>query len=81
MRALVEVIVCLPVYRTYVDGRPETPDAEDKRILRAALDGARSRGRADPGALDMVEAALLGNQTRRPTWSRAGDDSCSDFSR
>ncbi len=58
MRALVEVIACLPVYRTYIDGRPGPVDEEDIRLLAEAVERARVRGPAGP-ALAFVESALL----------------------
>lgn len=61
IRAIAEVMVCLHVYRTYVDERPDGVTEEDVRLLRGALAGARDRGRATPAALDLVEAALLGD--------------------
>jgi (1->4)-alpha-D-glucan 1-alpha-D-glucosylmutase len=59
-RALVEVIAGLQVYRTYIDGRGALED-EDLRLLRSAVAVARTRGRAEGRALDVVEAGLIGD--------------------
>jgi (1->4)-alpha-D-glucan 1-alpha-D-glucosylmutase len=59
-RAIVETIVALPVYRTYVDDRSPIPAGEDRRLLTGALAEARSRGRAGADALNLLESALLG---------------------
>ncbi|HEX6668156.1 MAG TPA: hypothetical protein VF061_01280, partial [Gemmatimonadales bacterium] len=59
LRAIVETIVALPVYRTYIDGRSPTPGPEDRRLLEDALAEARTRGRSSPAALDLLERALL----------------------
>ncbi len=64
-RAIVETIVALPVYRTYVDERSPVPEGDDRRLLEGALAGARSRGRASPEALDFLETALLGTDGAR----------------
>lgn len=61
-RAIVETIVALPVYRTYVDERAPLAQGEDRRLLEAALAEARRRGRARSEALDLLEAALLARQ-------------------
>jgi (1->4)-alpha-D-glucan 1-alpha-D-glucosylmutase len=63
--AIVETIVALPVYRTYIDERCPIPQGEDRRLLATALAEARSRGRAPAEALDLLEAALLGH----PGWT------------
>ncbi len=60
VRAIVETIVALPVYRTYVDGRSLIPGPEDLRLLEGALADARARGRSSAAALDLLEEALLG---------------------
>jgi (1->4)-alpha-D-glucan 1-alpha-D-glucosylmutase len=56
--ALRELIVHLPVYRTYADGRGRL-SASDRRWLRAALAGARDEGLAPADALDALEHLLL----------------------
>ena len=61
-RALVETIVALPVYRTYVDERRPVPEGEDRRLLEGAIAEARARGRAGAEALDLLESALLAGQ-------------------
>jgi (1->4)-alpha-D-glucan 1-alpha-D-glucosylmutase len=63
IRAIVETIVALPVYRTYVDARSPTPGPEDRRLLEAAIAEARVRGRGTPAALDLLESALLARET------------------
>jgi (1->4)-alpha-D-glucan 1-alpha-D-glucosylmutase len=63
--AIVETIVALQVYRTYIDERCPIPQGEDRRLLETALADARSRGRGPAEALDLLEAALLGD----PGWS------------
>jgi (1->4)-alpha-D-glucan 1-alpha-D-glucosylmutase len=60
--ALVETIVALRVYRTYVDERCPVAEGEDRRLLEEALSDARSRGRAAAEALNLLEAVLLGHQ-------------------
>jgi (1->4)-alpha-D-glucan 1-alpha-D-glucosylmutase len=59
VRAIIETIVALPVYRTYVDGRSPLPGPEDLRLLEGALADARSRGRSSAAALDLLEGALV----------------------
>jgi (1->4)-alpha-D-glucan 1-alpha-D-glucosylmutase len=61
-RAIVETIVALPVYRTYLDGRSPLPAPEDLRLLEGAIADARTRGRSSAAALDLLEAALLTRQ-------------------
>jgi len=63
--AIVETIVSLRVYRTYIDERCPVPQGEDRRLLEEALADARSRGRAAAPALDLLEAVLLGH----PDWT------------
>jgi len=62
LRAVVETIVALPVYRTYVDGRAPVPGLEDQRLLEGALVEARSSGRSSAAALDLLESALLARE-------------------
>jgi (1->4)-alpha-D-glucan 1-alpha-D-glucosylmutase len=62
LRAIVETIVALPVYRTYVDGRAPVPGPEDLRLLEAAIADARTRGRSSAAALDLLERALLARE-------------------
>ncbi len=63
VRAIVETIVALPVYRTYVDGRSPTPAPEDLRLLEGAIADARIRGRSGAAALDLLAEALLGHES------------------
>ena len=58
-RAVVETIVSLPVYRTYVDAGTPVPAGDDRALLEGALAEARTRGRARGEALALLEAALL----------------------
>jgi (1->4)-alpha-D-glucan 1-alpha-D-glucosylmutase len=67
--AIVETIVALRVYRTYVDERCPVPEGEDRRLLEAALADARSRGRAPSDALDLLQAVLL----EHPGWADLPD--------
>jgi (1->4)-alpha-D-glucan 1-alpha-D-glucosylmutase len=62
LRAVVETIVALPVYRTYIDSRSPVPGLEDRRLLEAALADARARGRSGPAALDLLQRALLASE-------------------
>jgi (1->4)-alpha-D-glucan 1-alpha-D-glucosylmutase len=64
-RAIAETIVALPVYRTYVDERSPIPTGDDRLLLEGALAEARSRGRANPEAIDLLESALLGTEGAR----------------
>jgi (1->4)-alpha-D-glucan 1-alpha-D-glucosylmutase len=62
VRAIIETIVALPVYRTYVDSHSPFPGPEDLRLLKAALADARARGRSSAAALDLLEGALLARE-------------------
>ncbi|HEY9506667.1 MAG TPA: malto-oligosyltrehalose synthase, partial [Gemmatimonadales bacterium] len=62
LRAIVETIVALPVYRTYIDSRSPVPGPEDRRLLEGALADARARGRGSAAALDLLESALLARE-------------------
>jgi (1->4)-alpha-D-glucan 1-alpha-D-glucosylmutase len=61
-RAIVETIIALPVYRTYIDGRSPAPGHEDRRLIEGALAEARVRGRSSAAALDLLESALLARE-------------------
>lgn len=63
--AIVEVLAFLPVYRTYVSRRTRVVAAADRDVIRAALAAARRGGRAMPGALALLEDALLLRLARR----------------
>jgi (1->4)-alpha-D-glucan 1-alpha-D-glucosylmutase len=63
VRAIIETIVALPVYRTYVDSRSPVAGPEDLRLLHGALADARARGRSSAAALDMLEGALLARES------------------
>ena len=62
LRAIVETIVALPVYRTYIDSRSPVPGLEDRRLLESALAAARIHGRSTAAALELLESALLARE-------------------
>ena len=68
--AIVELIACLPVYRTYIDQHRREPDEHDARVLSHAFVRARERGAARPAALDLLERLLsaAGTERRRLTF-------------
>ncbi|MGH7631893.1 MAG: malto-oligosyltrehalose synthase [Gemmatimonadales bacterium] len=70
--AIVETIVHLPVYRTYVDDRHPDPGPEDRALLERALAAARAGGRVSPRALDLVSGALLGTDAAMRTPEHEG---------
>ena len=57
--AVVELIACLPVYRTYVDGRTDFIHPEDRRIIEQAITRARDRAVAPRAVLDLLRDVLL----------------------
>jgi (1->4)-alpha-D-glucan 1-alpha-D-glucosylmutase len=57
--AIVEVMVCMRVYRTYVDATTTEPRISDREVLEGALTGARARRRATDAALDFLADVLL----------------------
>jgi (1->4)-alpha-D-glucan 1-alpha-D-glucosylmutase len=58
--ALLEVIACFPVYRTYITGGASAPDAEDERHILTALDRAKHRNRAvSESVFDFLRSVLL----------------------
>jgi len=57
--AIVEVIVALPVYRTYVDANSCTISDADRTYVETALQGARCSGRAPSEAIDFLGEVLL----------------------
>ena len=59
VRALMEFIVYLPVYRTYLNERAPVAAGEDRRLIERSLADTRMHGRADRAALDLLEQALL----------------------
>ncbi len=59
-RAIVDTIVALPVYRTYVDGRAPEPGPEDRRLLEDAIAQARLQAPGTAAALDLLSRVLLG---------------------
>jgi (1->4)-alpha-D-glucan 1-alpha-D-glucosylmutase len=74
--AIVETIVYLPVYRTYVDDRRPEPGPEDRALMERALAAARASGRAggraSPRALDLLAGALLGTDPAMRTPEHEG---------
>ncbi|HEU5170800.1 MAG TPA: malto-oligosyltrehalose synthase [Gemmatimonadales bacterium] len=70
--AIVETIVHLPVYRTYVDDRHPEPSPEDRALLESAIAAARAQGRATPRALDLLAGALLGSDPAMRTPEHEG---------
>jgi (1->4)-alpha-D-glucan 1-alpha-D-glucosylmutase len=58
--AIVELVAQLSVYRTYMDAERPEAGAADRAALEPAFARVRGDGRADPGALDELEHALLG---------------------
>ena len=67
VRAIVETIIALPVYRTYIDSRTPEPGPEDRRLLEGALEDARTRGRSSGAALDLLADALLAREGPTPS--------------
>lgn len=59
VRAIVEVVVGLPVYRTYVDDESQEVSAADRRWIETALSRARQSERADPEAIAFLGSVLL----------------------
>ena len=60
-QALIEVIACFPVYRTYIAAQVS---GEDRRYIDWAIANARRRGAGIDGAVyDFVRAVLLGEAT------------------
>jgi (1->4)-alpha-D-glucan 1-alpha-D-glucosylmutase len=57
--AIVEVIVALPVYRTYVDSIQCVISDADRHYLDQALEGAQQSGRAAPDAIRLLGEVLL----------------------
>lgn len=59
VRAIVEVVVGLPVYRTYIDGESREVGAADRRWIEIALTRARQSERADSEAIAFLGEVLL----------------------
>jgi len=51
---IVQFIAALPVYRTYVDGRSATPDADDVAVLDRAVEVTHGRSKADSAVVDLI---------------------------
>jgi (1->4)-alpha-D-glucan 1-alpha-D-glucosylmutase len=66
--AIVEVVVALPVYRTYVDSKHRALSDADRHVVEAAIAGARKSGRVSPEAIDFLAHVLLldGRETLNP---------------
>jgi (1->4)-alpha-D-glucan 1-alpha-D-glucosylmutase len=58
--AIVELVACLGVYRTYIDAEQPEPAPADRAVLEQAFTRVRERRTADAGAVDELELALLG---------------------
>ena len=69
--ALEQFIACYSVYRSYIDARDGGVDPEDRRIVNAAVEHARTRGEATTALLDLLSAVML----------RDGADSLSETER
>ncbi|MCA9115062.1 MAG: malto-oligosyltrehalose synthase [Planctomycetaceae bacterium] len=57
--AIVEVVVGLPVYRTYLDAKNPRLSRSEKRHLTRAFSRARRSQRASPEAMEVLEEVLL----------------------
>lgn len=57
--AIVEVVVALPVYRTYVDDRDRALCDADRRFVETAIAAARQSGRATGEAIEFLAQVLL----------------------
>jgi (1->4)-alpha-D-glucan 1-alpha-D-glucosylmutase len=69
--ALIEVVACLPVYRTYVTGSSVSP--EDRRYIEWAVKAAKKRVMAaEPTVFDFIQDALTTDLIRsRPSAQHA----------
>ena len=56
--AIVELIACLPVYRTYLDGGDGNVPPADAEVLDRAFSRAHERGKAAVDALDLLSDVL-----------------------
>ena len=61
--AIAELLVGLPVYRTYIEAPEYRPAALDIEVVDAARRAAVAAGRAEEAAVDAVTAVLLGEIT------------------
>ena len=58
--ALLEIIACFPIYRTYITREVPRPDAEDERHIVSAIDRAKRRNRAiSESVFDFVRSVLM----------------------
>jgi (1->4)-alpha-D-glucan 1-alpha-D-glucosylmutase len=57
--AIVEFVVALPVYRTYIGNHDTAVGDRDRRYIETALHRARKTERAAPEAFDVLEQVLL----------------------
>ena len=58
--ALLEIIACFPIYRTYITRNASRPDAEDERHIISAIDRAKRRNRAiSESVFDFVQGVLM----------------------
>lgn len=67
--AIVEVIACFPVYRTYIASGP--PSGEDVQYVRRAIGAASSRKHTVHRALEFLEQVLLGGLDEDPVRAEA----------
>ena len=70
--AIVETIVALPVYRTYVDERAPEPGREDRAILERRARPTPGRAARRRRALDLLAAALLARRAPMRAPSSSG---------
>jgi (1->4)-alpha-D-glucan 1-alpha-D-glucosylmutase len=58
--ALLEIVACFPIYRTYITGGAPRPDAEDARHINSAIDRAKRRNRAiSESVFDFIRDVLM----------------------
>ena len=55
---IIELIACLPVYRTYIDGGDGQVTEDDARVLEHAFTRARERGHAPPEVLNLLSEIM-----------------------
>ena len=55
---IIELIACLPVYRTYLDGGDGNVPEADAKVLDHAFTRARERGKASAEVLDLLSEVL-----------------------
>ena len=65
-KALAAVIAALPVYRTYIDPRTETPHADDVAMLTRAFADVRARNEVSAPVVDRLEQLFLAGRNADP---------------